>query len=88
MPTGGKVAGAAVVTKRYMKKICLSVGMLLSLWRAGYAQQTAAPAYEKRKLQVAEVNLVSSYYEQGGKNSAVTGGIGSEYLRDSAGRSI
>lgn len=65
-----------------MKKICLSVGLLLSLWRTGYAQQT--PAYEKRKLQVAEVNLVSSYYEQGGKNSAVTGGIGSEYLRDYA----
>lgn len=65
-----------------MKKICLSVGLLLSLWRAGQAQQSTT--YEKRKLQVAEVNLVSSYYEQGGQNSAVTGGIGSEYLRDYA----
>lgn len=63
-----------------MKKICLSVSLLLSLMRAGYAQE--APAYEKRKLSVDEINLVSSYYEQGGKNSAVTGGIGSEYLRD------
>ncbi|KAA9357503.1 DUF3570 domain-containing protein [Larkinella humicola] len=65
-----------------MKKICLSVGLLLSLMRTGYAQE--APAYEKRKLKVEEINLVSSYYEQSGQNSAVTGGIGSESLRDFA----
>lgn len=65
-----------------MKKLCLSVGLLLSLWRAGYAQSDAQPTYEKRKLKVEEVNLVSSYYAQDGHNSAVTGGIGTEKLDD------
>ncbi|RRB07498.1 DUF3570 domain-containing protein [Larkinella rosea] len=65
-----------------MKKICLSVSLLLGLLRMGQAQE--APAYTKRKLQIQEINLVSSYYEQGGNNSAVTGGIGSEFLRDYA----
>ena len=47
----------------------------------GYAQ---TPTYETRKLKVEEVNVVSSYYQQDGNNSAVTGGIGSEYLTDYA----
>ena len=66
-----------------MKKICLSVSLLLGLMRAGYAQ-TTAPAYEARKLKIEELNLVSSYYNQDGNNSAVTGGIGSEKLTDYA----
>jgi hypothetical protein len=65
-----------------MKKIAITVGVLLGLMRAGQAQDSLA--YQKRRLNVAEINLVSSYYEQGGKNSAVTGGIGSEFLRDYA----
>ena len=40
--------------------------------------------YKKRKLTVAEVNFVSSYYTQEGNNSAVTGGVGSEKLTDFA----
>ena len=60
-----------------MKKIVLSVGMLLGLLRAGHAQTPAPTAYEPRKLTLAEINLVSSYYHQEGNNSAVTGGIGS-----------
>ncbi|WP_080236742.1 DUF3570 domain-containing protein [Spirosoma rigui] len=68
-----------------MKKVCLTIGMLLSLWRAGHAQsETTPPAYTKRKLTVEEVNLVSSYYQQDGNNSAVTGGIGTEKLTDIA----
>ena len=67
-----------------MKKICISVGLLLSLWRAGYAQSTAQPTYEKRKLNIEEVNFVSSYYHQEGNRSAVTGGIGTEKLTDLA----
>ena len=66
-----------------MKKICRSVSLLLGLMRAGYAQ-TTAPAYEARKLKIEELNLVSSYYNQDGNNSAVTGGIGSEKLTDYA----
>ncbi len=67
-----------------MKKICISVGLLLSLWRAGYGQTVDLPAYEKRRLSLQEVNLVSGYYQQDGNNSAVTGGIGSEQLTDFA----
>ncbi|MDB5242672.1 MAG: hypothetical protein JWP57_3297 [Spirosoma sp.] len=61
----------------------MSVGLLLSLWRAGYAQQEKT-SYETRKLKVKEVNLVSSYYQQDGNKSAVTGGIGTEKLSDYA----
>ena len=64
-----------------MKKICISVGLLVSLLRMGYAQ---TPTYEKRKLKLEEINLVSSYYQQDGNNSAVTGGIGTEQLTDFA----
>ncbi|MFD2934794.1 DUF3570 domain-containing protein [Spirosoma flavum] len=65
-----------------MKKICISVSLLLSLLRAGYGQSVAQPAYETRKLKIEEVNLVSGYYHQEGNNSAVTGGIGTEKLTD------
>lgn len=67
-----------------MKKICISVGLLLTLMRLGYGQSTDKPAYETRKLKVEEINLVSSYYQQDGNNSAVTGGIGTEKLTDLA----
>ena len=67
-----------------MKKICISVGLLLSLLRAGYAQVQEPSSYATRKLKVEEVNIVSSYYQQDGNRSAVTGGIGSEYLTDYA----
>lgn len=65
-----------------MKKLCISVGLLLSLWRAGYAQTDAPATYQPRKLSLQEINLVSSYYHQDGNNSAVTGGIGTEKLTD------
>lgn len=67
-----------------MKKICITVGVLLSLLRSGHAQSVEKPAYETRKLSIQEVNLVSGYYNQNGNNSAVTGGIGSEQLTDFA----
>ena len=67
-----------------MKKICISVGLLLTLLRAGHAQSVEKPAYEKRKLKFEEINIVSSYYNQDGNNSAVTGGIGTEKLTDLA----
>ncbi len=39
-------------------------------------------SYAIRKLKLDEINLVSSYYNQNGDNSAVTGGIGTEKLND------
>lgn len=40
--------------------------------------------YKNRKLKVEEINFVSSYYNQKGNNSAVTGGVGNEKLSDFA----
>ncbi|OYU85286.1 MAG: hypothetical protein CFE24_02900 [Flavobacterium sp. BFFFF2] len=50
------------------------------------AQQTttAASTYKPRKLTLEEVDFASSYYQQEGSNSAVTGGIGDEHLTDMA----
>ncbi len=41
--------------------------------------------YKKRVLENVEIDLLSSYYTQQGKNAAVTGGIGTEQLDDYAG---
>jgi hypothetical protein len=38
--------------------------------------------YESRQLKVDEINLVSSYYDQTGEHSAVTGGIGTQQVSD------
>lgn len=69
-----------------MKKIILSVAALLfrlSVAQAQTSDSTAAD-YQARKLKISEVNLVSSYYNQNGNNSAITGGIGTEKLFDIA----
>lgn len=39
-------------------------------------------SYRPRRLRVDEINLVSSYYNQNGNHSAVTGGIGTEKVTD------
>ncbi|CAM3967175.1 DUF3570 domain-containing protein [Flavobacterium antarcticum] len=66
-----------------MKRILITGLALL-----GLMQLTAqvAPAdsttYKSTKLKIDEINLVSSYYQQDGNNSSVTGGIGTEKLTD------
>jgi hypothetical protein len=73
-----------------MKKITLTIGCYLYLLaaHAQIAKTDSAFAdssqYKSRKLTTEEVNFVSSYYVQDGNNSAVTGGIGTEELRDIA----
>jgi hypothetical protein len=65
-----------------MKKICLVVvGLYLSLLNV-FSQDTSQ--YKSKKLNIDEINFVSSYYHQNGDNSGVTGGIGTEYLTDIA----
>ena len=65
-----------------MKRICLVVvGLYINLFGA-FAQVNDSAIYKKRKLSLDEVNFVSSYYSQDGNNSAVTGGIGTEALKD------
>jgi hypothetical protein len=68
-----------------MLKISLAaVGIFLSTL-IGFSQTPQdSSSYKNRKLKVEEVNFISSYYQQDGNNSAVTGGIGSEKLTDFA----
>ncbi|MEO8769806.1 MAG: DUF3570 domain-containing protein [Ferruginibacter sp.] len=65
-----------------MKRICLVVvGLYINLFGT-FAQVKDSANYKSRKLKLDEINLVSSYYSQRGDNSAVTGGIGTEKLKD------
>jgi hypothetical protein len=53
----------------------------LSTW--SYAQENDAPnEYKKRVLETTEIDILSSFYTQDGDNAAVTGGIGTESLKD------
>lgn len=73
-----------------MKKIIISIGVYFTLFLNANAQTNASDlkiAKEKTGLQslkLDEINLVSSYYNQSGNHSAVTGGIGTEKLWDVA----
>jgi Protein of unknown function (DUF3570) len=68
-----------------MKKICLYVvGLYLGLFGAFAQTKNTDSVYKSRPLKLEEVNLISSYYNQNGNNSAVTGGIGTEKLTDIA----
>jgi len=64
-----------------MRKISLSVLALFFQVLSVFSQNDSA-AYKERKLKIEEVNFVSSYYNQDGNNSAVTGGTGTEKLID------
>lgn len=71
-----------------MKKLTVTVALILACG-LGWAQtktktEEEKPSYEARRLKIEEINLVSSYYQQDGNNSAVTGGIGTEKLTDYA----
>lgn len=68
-----------------MRQISLTVlGLYLSLISA-FSQNSDSSNYKSRKLQLEEVNFVSSYYNQDGNHSAVTGGIGTEKLSNYGG---
>jgi Protein of unknown function (DUF3570) len=72
-----------------MRKISLSaLGLFLSII-GSFAQikaveQDSTTTYKPRELKLEEANLVTSYYSQDGNHSAVTGGIGTEKLKDFA----
>jgi hypothetical protein len=66
-----------------MKKNIITGFALLALFQSwSQSQPSDSTSYKSRKLKLDEVNLVSSYYQQDGNNSAVTGGIGTEELTD------
>ncbi len=67
-----------------MKKLSLAVIALYVGLLSAFSQKTTTDSsvYKSRKLTFEEANIVSSYYQQDGNNSAVTGGIGTEKLTD------
>ncbi len=71
-----------------MKKLSLTViglyiGVLAAFSQSGKSVDSAT--FKPRKLSFEEANIISSYYQQDGNNSAVTGGIGTEKLSDYSG---
>lgn len=68
-----------------MLRISLAALSILFSTLLSFSQSVEdSSAYKNRKLKVEEINFVSSYYNQKGNNSAVTGGIGTEKLSDFA----
>lgn len=67
-----------------MKKLSLTVIGLYLLFLSAFSQNSKqdSSVYTAKPLQLEEINLVSSYYKQEGKHSAVTGGIGNEHVVD------
>ena len=66
-----------------MNKYLSFLAVLACLGNAVFGQADTS-AYQKKPLQLEEANLLFSYYQQDGNNSAVTGGVGSEKLSDAA----
>ncbi len=67
-----------------------SINILLAVILFGcntlYAQQKQnSDKFKKRVLENVEIDMLMSYYEQNGDHAAVSGGIGDEYLDDTAG---
>jgi len=69
-----------------MKKISLTVIGLYLFFLHAFSQTTDQykSMFNARPLKLEEVNLVTSYYNQDGNHSAVTGGIGTEKVIDFA----
>ncbi|RXP60316.1 DUF3570 domain-containing protein [Lutibacter sp. HS1-25] len=69
-----------------MKKTIFIIACFLTF--TGYAQSNEPTTYKKRVLETPEVSILTSYYSQDGDNAAVTGGIGTEELKDVAGNIV
>ncbi|RTY75205.1 DUF3570 domain-containing protein [Flavobacterium sp. LS1R10] len=66
-----------------MKIKILSLFILITV--TAFSQENSKePVFKKRVLESTEVDFLTSYYEQDGSRSAVSGGIGSEKLTDVA----
>ena len=58
--------------------------LFLFLFSCVYSQGTKQSTFKKRVLESTEVDFLASYYVQDGSKSSVSGGIGSEKLKDVA----
>jgi len=69
--------------KVQMKKVFVVILLLIST--LGFSQNKSndsTKVYKKRVLESTEIDFITSYYTQDGKNAAVSGGIGTEELND------
>ncbi len=88
MRTEEKPEEAVVVTSSFPARGFLRIALLFTgilCTCALAAQEVTTPtanAYKKRVLEAAELQILSSYYQQDGDNAAVTGGRGTEELTD------
>lgn len=70
----------------YILKSIFSAGLLLASFSISAQQMPDnASVYKKRVLESTEVDFITSYYGQDGDNAAVSGGIGTEELKDITG---
>ncbi|WP_163707641.1 DUF3570 domain-containing protein [Mangrovibacterium lignilyticum] len=69
-----------------MEKKILNLLIILFTTNSLWAQESKSSDenYKKRVLESTEIDFLMSYYSQDGDNAAVTGGIGSEELKDIA----
>ena len=65
-----------------MKNTITLLVILFSLHLCNAQAQDSTSTYKKRVLETTEIDFLSSYYTQDGKNAAVSGGIGTEELTD------
>lgn len=91
---GEAVAAINQVTRRTNRPDCLGRCRLIHLcfllipvlWASAQDDSgNNSTEYQKRVLESAEVDFLSSYYSQDGDNAAVSGGIGNEKLTDATG---
>ncbi len=74
---------AVDVTKRILLTIALLAITALGFAQGNTSDKTSS-VYKKRVLENIEIDILSSYYTQDGDHAAVTGGIGTEKLDDTA----
>jgi len=63
-----------------MEKIGIIIALIVT--SVSFAQQDSSTVYKKRVLESTEIEFLMSYYTQDGDNASVTGGIGTEELKD------
>lgn len=86
MPMEENLEVAVVVIEGLCKMRIVSFLVLFYLPFLALAQngEDSTSVFKKRVLESIEMDILASYYEQDGKNAAVTGGIGTEELSDLA----
>lgn len=84
MVANQEVVVGATKTLDQMKRIISIAAILIPMWVLAQKGNDTTMVFKKRVLEAIEIDILTSYYTQDGKNAAVTGGIGTEELSDFA----